>query len=58
MLKGKKFDAFALFDSLELKFDSLELKFDSLEHNFIACSETILTHYNNKYQYRKEQKHG
>ena len=51
MLKGKWFDAFTLFDSLEHKFDSLE-------HNFIACSETILTHYNNKYQYRKEQKHG
>ena len=46
------------FDSFGHKFDSLELKFDSLEHNFIACSETILTHYNNKYQYRKEQKHG
>ena len=50
MLKGKKFDAFTLFDSLEHKFQSLEHKFDSLEHNFIAWSETILTHYNNKYQ--------
>ena len=38
------------FQSLEHKFQSLEHKFDSLEHNFIACSETILTHYNNKYQ--------
>ena len=46
------------FDSFGHKFGSLELKFDSLEHNFIACSETILTHYNNKCQYRKEQKHG
>ena len=50
MLKGKKFDAFTLFQSLEHKFQSLEHKFDSLEHNFIAWSETILTHYNNKYQ--------
>ena len=50
MLKGKKFDAFTLFQSLEYKFDSLEHKFQSLEHNFIAWSETILTHYNNKYQ--------
>ena len=39
-----------MFQSLEHKFQSLEHKFDSLEHNFIACSETILTHYNNKYQ--------
>ena len=35
MLKGKKFDAFALFDSLELVFQSLELMFQSLEHRFI-----------------------
>ena len=35
MLKGKKFDAFTLFDSLELKFQSLEHKFDSLEHRFL-----------------------
>ena len=35
MLKGKKFDAFTLFDSLELVFDSLELMFQSLEHRFI-----------------------
>ena len=35
MLKGKKFDAFTLFDSLELMFDSLELMFQSLEHRFI-----------------------
>ena len=35
MLKGKKFDAFALFESLELKFESLEHKFDSLEHRFL-----------------------
>ena len=34
MLKGEKFDAFTLFDSLELKFQSLEHKFDSLEHRF------------------------
>ena len=38
------------FQSLEHKFQSLEHKFDSLEYNFIAWSETILTHYNNKYQ--------
>ena len=38
------------FDSLEHKFQSLEHKFDSLEHNFIVWIETILTHYNNKYQ--------
>ena len=35
MLKGKKFDAFTLLDSLELMFDSLELMFQSLEHRFI-----------------------
>lgn len=35
MLKGEKFDAFTLFDSLELVFDSLELMFQSLEHRFI-----------------------
>lgn len=35
MLKGKKFDAFTLFDSLELVFQSLELMFESLEHRFI-----------------------
>ena len=35
MLKGEKFDAFTLFDSLELMFDSLELMFQSLEHRFI-----------------------
>ena len=35
MLKGKKFDAFTLFDSLELVFQSLELMFQSLEHRFI-----------------------
>ena len=57
MLKGKKFDAFALFDSLEHKFQSLEHKFDSLEHNFIAWSETILTHLITNIN-RKEQKHG
>lgn len=38
------------FDSLGHKFLSLELKYDSLEHNFIVWIETILTHYNNKYQ--------
>ena len=42
MLKGKKFDAFSLFDSLELVFDSLELMFQSLEHRFI-CSLTIFS---------------
>ena len=50
MLKGKKFDAFALFQSLEHKFQSLE-------HNFIACSETILTHLITNIN-RKEQKYG
>ena len=35
MLKGEKFDAFTLFDSLELKFESLEHKFDSLEQRFL-----------------------
>ena len=35
MLKGKKFDAFTLFQSLELMFQSLELMFQSLEHRFI-----------------------
>ena len=35
MLKGKKFDAFTLFESLELVFQSLELMFESLEHRFI-----------------------
>ena len=35
MLKGKKFDAFALFESLELVSESLELMFESLEHRFI-----------------------
>ena len=35
MLKGKKFDAFTLFQSLELVFQSLELMFQSLEHRFI-----------------------
>ena len=57
MLKGKKFDAFTLFQSLEHKFQSLEHKFDSLEHNFIAWSETILTHLITNIN-RKEQKYG
>ena len=35
MLKGKKFDAFTLFESLELVSQSLELMFESLEHRFI-----------------------
>ena len=35
MLKGKKFDAFTLFQSLELVSQSLELMFESLEHRFI-----------------------
>ena len=35
MLKGKKFDAFALFESLELVSESLELMFESLELRFI-----------------------
>lgn len=34
MLKGKKFDAFALFDTLELEFQTLEHKFQTLEHRF------------------------
>ena len=35
MLKGKKFDAFALFESLEHKFDSLEHRFLGLKRTFI-----------------------
>ena len=36
MLKGKKFDAFTLFDTLEHKFETLEHKFETLEHRFIG----------------------
>ena len=41
MLKGKKFDAFTLFETLEHKFDSLEHKFDSLEHRFLQAKRNI-----------------
>ena len=41
MLKGKKFDAFALFDTLEHKFDTLEHKFDTLEHRFLQAKRNI-----------------
>jgi len=41
MLKGKKFDAFALFETLEHKFETLEHKFDSLEHRFLQAKRNI-----------------
>ena len=42
MLKGKKFDAFALFETLEHKFETLEHKFDSLEHKFDSLEHRFL----------------
>ena len=41
MLKGKKFDAFTLFCTLEHKFGTLEHKFDSLEHRFLQAKRNI-----------------
>ena len=42
MLKGKKFDAFTLFDTLEHKFETLEHKFGSLEHKFDTLEHRFL----------------
>ena len=42
MLKGKKFDAFTLFETLEHKFETLEHKFDSLEHKFDSLEHRFL----------------
>ena len=41
MLKGKKFDAFALFGTLEHKFETLEHKFETLEHRFLQAKRNI-----------------
>ena len=42
MLKGKKFDAFTLFGTLEHKFETLEHKFDTLEHKFDSLEHRFL----------------
>ena len=41
MLKGKKFDAFALFGTLEHKFETLEHKFQTIEHRIILSKKKL-----------------